>query len=332
MPHNTILVYGWYGQGNIGDELFKEAFKHLFPEYQFIFTDRITKELLEGTSAVFIGGGSFLFAPLKIEPGALKLLKTKKVFYIGIGAETDIHTNHLELMKIAKLIAIRSSINLDNIISVNQNTLVIPDIVYSLQSLVQRNLPRDRSVLIIPNTAVVPSWVDPQWKHAAWNYFKSEFAQFLDSLVESKYSINFFAMCQNKKTNDNYAAIEIINYMKNKDSNFLLNNSLGDIKDITHTLSQYSTIITQRFHGIVLSEMVKVPYISLFHHDKLKNCSPNNGSFLSYYGISKSQLLTDFTNSQNKLSTFIPIETNIFDILRTSVIRFINDGGTCRDS
>lgn len=325
MPH-TILVYGWYGQGNVGDELFKEAFRHLFPEYQFIFSDRITKDLLKETSAVFIGGGSFLFAPLKIESDALELLKTKKLFYIGVGSETDIHTNHLELMKIAKLIAVRSSVNLDNIISVNQNTLVIPDIVYSLQSSIQKNYPRDKSVLIMANTAVVPNWSDPHWKHAAWNYFKSEFAQFLDILVDSKYSINFFAMCQNKKTDDHYAAIEIINYMKNKNTKLLWNNSLGDIGEITNILSQYSVIITQRFHGIVLAEMIKTPYISLYHHDKLKNCSPSNGAFLSYYGISKAQLLSNFNDAQNKLSAFIPIEANIFEVLRESVIGLINDG------
>jgi polysaccharide pyruvyl transferase WcaK-like protein len=321
----NILVYGFYDKGNVGDELFKEAFKHLFPEYQFIFSDRITKDLLKEISAVFIGGGSFLFAPLKIEDGAIDLLKTKKVFYIGVGSETDIHTNHLELMKIAKLIAVRSSANLDNITIINQNTLVVPDIVYSLQSLVQKNLPKDKSVLIIPNTAVVPSWADPHWKHAAWNYFKSEFSQFLDTLIDNKYSVNFFAMCQNKKTDDHYAGAEIINYMKNKDTKSLLSHSLNDIKDITSILSQYSTIITQRFHGIVLAEMIKTPYISLYHHDKLKNCYPSNGIFLSYYGVSKAQLLSNFTDVQNKLS-FIPIETNIFDILKARVIRFINDG------
>lgn len=325
MKH-TILVYGWYGQGNIGDELFKEAFKHLFPEYQFIFTDKITKELLKDISAVFIGGGSFLFAPLKIELGVFNLLKTKKIFYIGVGPETEVHANHLELMQLAKLIAVRSSVNLDKIKSFNQNVLVIPDIVHSLQSLVVKNSPKEKSVLIIPNTAVVPNWSDPNWKHAAWHYFKSEFAQFLDVLIDNKLSINFFAMCQNKKTDDNYAAIEITNYMTNKSTKFLLSDFQSDIKGVSSILSQYNVIITQRFHGIVLAEMVKVPYISLYHHDKLKNSSSNNGTFLSYYGISKAQLLSEFVSIQNKLSTFIPIETNIFDVLKENVIRIINDG------
>lgn len=322
----NILVYGFYGKGNTGDELFKEAFRYLFPEYQFIFTDQITKGLLKETSIVFIGGGSFLFAPLLIEDGAIDLLKNKKIFYIGVGAETEINALHLELMKIAKIIAIRSSVNLDKIISINKNTLVIPDIVYSLQPLVQKKLLNDRTVLIIPNMAVIPTWQDPQWKHAAWNYFKSEFAQFLDSLIDNEYTIKFFSMCQNEKNDDHYAAIEIINSLKNKETNLLLTNSSDNIKDITNIFSQYSVIVTQRFHGIVLSEMTRIPYISLFHHEKLKYCSPANGQFLSYYGLTKDQLLINFEEVQKKFLASLPIETNIFDGLKESVIRLINDG------
>jgi polysaccharide pyruvyl transferase WcaK-like protein len=324
--NNTILVYGWYNQGNVGDELFKEAFRHLFPEYQFIFVDRITKDSLKDVAAVFIGGGSFLFAPLKIEPGAFELLKQKKLFYIGCGAETVIHDLHLELMKGAKLIAVRSTAHLDTINGINPNTLVIPDIVYCLQSSVIKESPMDRSVLIIPNTAVVPTWQDPYWKHAAWNYFKSEFAQFLDTLIDWKYSIKFLAMCQNKKTDDHHAAIEIINHMKNKESGMLLSDSLSSIEEVTQAISKYGTIVTQRFHGIVLAEMTRVPYVSLYHHDKLKHCSPGDGIFLSYYGITKAQLLSGFESAPKKFSTPIPIETNIFEGLRESVLQLINDG------
>jgi polysaccharide pyruvyl transferase WcaK-like protein len=323
MQH-TILAYGWYNQGNVGDELFKEAFRTLFPEYQFIFTDRITQASLKDVSAVFVGGGSFLYAPLNMEAGAFELLRQKKIFYIGVGTETEIHALHLELMSKAQLLAVRSNERLSFIQALNTNTMVIPDIVYSLQSSVVHNDCQDRSVLIMPNMAVVPGWHDPHWKHASWNYFKSEFAQFLDILIDYKYSIKFMAMCQNKLTDDNFAAIEIINHMKNRKSNYLLNNSFSGIESVTSTISQYSTIITQRFHGIVLSEMARIPYVSLYHHDKLKHCSPGEGVFLSYYGISKAQLLDGFERSQKKFSSLIPIETNIFGQLRASVIGLID--------
>lgn len=315
----TILVYGWYNQGNIGDELFKDAFRAIFPEYQFIFIEKITKASLEAADAVFIGGGSFLYAPPNMEPGAFDLLKQKKIFYIGVGTETEIHKLHMELMSGAKLLAVRSDERLEFIKEINPNTVVIPDIVYSLQPSVVSNGCQAKSVLVVPNMAVVPGWQDPQWKHAAWNYFKSEFAQFLDVLSDSGFKIRFLAMCQNKITDDQYAAIEIINHMKNRKTNYLLDISSSNIQSVTSIISEYGTIVTQRFHGIVLAEMTRTPYISLYHHDKLKHCSPGDGVFLSYYGVSKALLLEGFNNAQKKLSSLIPIEPNIFRELRDKV-------------
>jgi polysaccharide pyruvyl transferase WcaK-like protein len=322
----TILVYGWYNQGNLGDELFKEAFRSLFLNYDFIFTDHITKASLKDVSAVFIGGGSFLFAPLKMESGAADLLQQKKLFYIGVGSETEIHPFHLELFKIAKLIAIRNNNNLELIKSINSNVMVIPDIVYSLQSSIASRQRQKKNVLVIPNMAVVPTWNDPHWKHASWNYFKSEFAQALDLLVDDGHTIKFLAMCQNSQTDDHAAAIEIVNHMNNRGRNYLLHNPSSDLGFITANLSQFDFIITQRFHGIVLSEMMRVPYVSIYHHDKLKHCQPGDGVFLSYYGVTKAELMKGFkTASEMKFSSTIPIESNIFEKLKESVISLVDD-------
>jgi len=319
-----ILVFGWYSHGNIGDELFKDAFKSIFPNYSFTFTDQITITDLNRSSAIFIGGGSFLsFAP-SMQDGALEILKTKKIFYIGVGAETDIHSIHKELMKLAKLIAIRTPEFLDKIKSINPNTIAIPDIVYALQPDVINSIKINRSVLIIPNMAVIPKWNDPQWKSVSWNYFKSEFAQFLDLLVESGFNINFLAMCQNNESNDDWSATEIINTMNHRDSNYILTEKVSNIKDITSIISKYETVITQRFHGIVLCEMVCVPYLALHHHDKLKKSDQYSGTFLSYYGLSKNILNDKFNlainnNYRNELS----LNSNIFKDLNNKIINLI---------
>lgn len=324
MQINKIVVLGFYNKNNLGDELFKEAFKQIFPKYDFTFTDEITSSILEGVSSVFIGGGSLLDGAPKIKPDALEKLKEKNIFYIGVGSETNIHPIHQELMKIAKLIAIRNNHRLDIIKELNNNTIVIPDLVYALQSKSIKNKSVNKSILILPNALVVPSWEDPQWKHAAWNYFKSEFAQFLDSLIESNYKINFFSMCQNNKSNDNWAAIEIINHMKNKSDNLLLTVNCNNIYEITNLFSQYENIITQRFHGIVLAQMTQKPYLAIHHHDKLKHCQPSDGNFISYYGLSKS-LLTEQLNciNQENYSKYLPIDSNMFVELKQTIINLI---------
>lgn len=318
MPSH-VLVYGWYNQGNIGDELFKEAFTTLFPDLNLVFTPRITPVLLKDASAVFIGGGSFLYAPLNIADGALKLLKQKKIFYIGVGMETDVHPMHQDLMSQACLIATRTPDKLAYAKSINANSMIIPDIVYCLKQSIRLEKKIPKSVLIIPNMATVPQHSDPNWKHAAWTYFKSEFSQFLDFLLEEKYSIKFLAMCQNAKSDDHWASAEIISSMKNRSNSYLLSNKFSDIGSITSVISQYETVITQRFHGIVLSELTRVPYISLYHHDKLKRTEPGSGIFLSYYGVSKNLLKSHFPNILNNFSDVLPIEDNIFEELRKGV-------------
>jgi exopolysaccharide biosynthesis predicted pyruvyltransferase EpsI len=227
----------------------------------------------------------------------------------------------------AKLIAIRTPQHLSKIKEINTNTISIPDMVYYLKPYVQKSNVQPNSVLVLPNMAVVPQWQDPHWKHVSWEYFKSEFAQFLDSLVDQKYNVKFLAMCQNNKINDNWAAIEVINKMKNRHSNYVLDTLGCDIKTITSCISGYEFIITQRFHGIVLSELVGRPYLSIYHHDKLKHSLAENGNSVSYYGISKMQMHENLLSVQRtNLSSILPIEDNIFEALREKVINLINDG------
>jgi polysaccharide pyruvyl transferase WcaK-like protein len=323
----NIVVYGWYGQENLGDELFKESFKFLFPDYNFTYVTFLTKDILEKNDVVFFGGGSFLYDSVKINNEDLPLLKSKKIFYIGVGVEKDIHPMHVDLMKSAKFIAVRSADQLDAVKQINNNAKFVPDIVYSLQSKVVSSKAKNKSILVIPNISVVPRWNDPQWSHSSWNHFKSEFAQFLDILVEDGYNINFFSMCNNRSLDDGSAASEIINMMSHRNNTCKIYNSPQDLASITQLLSQYQLIITQRFHGIVLSEMARVPYLAIHHHDKLKYSVPHEGKYISYYGTYKQELFDKFNDANNiKYCSAMPIDSNIFEELQQDVVELLKDG------
>jgi hypothetical protein len=45
---------------------------------------------------------------------------------------------------------------------------------------------------------------------------------------------------------------------------------------------------------------MKIPYIAIHHHDKLKFATPMNGNLTSYYGMMKSNLLDNFNNYLEK--------------------------------
>jgi polysaccharide pyruvyl transferase WcaK-like protein len=319
-----VLVYGWFHQGNIGDDLFIQAFQHLFPDFEFVFSENITSDKLQGVDVVFLGGGSFLHDSPAITPSAFKELSSKKVFYLGIGAEDHIHPEHLELLSRAKLVATRSIDQVDRLRAINSNVIYIPDLVYALQDKVQLAEKRGKSILIMPNVSVLPNCSSPHWKHAAWTYFKSEFCQFLDVITDNGWIPSFFSMCHAEKLADNWAANELIGHMVRRNNRFLLEDSSSKIEDVTKLISSYDLVITQRFHGIVLSEMTRTPYISIHHHDKLKFSQPGAGSFLSYYNGSKQSFVDAFSKTLKMKFTFeLPVEPATFKAFTTEVINLL---------
>lgn len=313
-----IVVYGFYNHNNLGDDLFIKAFETLFPQHTFLFTDNLSVDIINGAPAIFIGGGSLLFDQPNISTDDIALLKTKNILYIGVGAETEIHPIHIELLKIAKLVAIRSPRFLSKMLQLNKNTICIPDIVYALHNK-NGNVKIDKSVCVLNNALVVPSWDDPHWKHAAWSYFKSEFSQFLDYLTEQRYNLNFLGMSCNAELNDLHASIEIMNSMKYRKQSYLLPSIDYDLDSITRILSQYGVIITQRFHGIVLSEVCNIPYISIYHHEKLKKNMNERGNFLSYYETSKQNLIDNFNQVKHYKLFSSLIDKTAFDALKLNV-------------
>ena len=80
-----------------------------------------------------------------------------------------------------------------------------------------------------------------------------------------------------------------------------------EFEEIRNIFSKYKVIITQRYHGIILAEMFGIPYVAIHHHDKLKNCQPANGQFISYYNFNKSAL-------NNAINSLVNFSKNNIDI------------------
>jgi polysaccharide pyruvyl transferase WcaK-like protein len=318
----NALVYGWYGEGvkNIGDSLFCKAFAHLFPNINFKFVKLIERDDIERADMIIFGGGSFLYAPINVKniENPVELLATKKIFYIGVGIETDIHPMHQTLMKVARLIATRTIGGTSKLKPITDTKILeIPDLAYALEA--QVNLSPTviaKSILVMTNAELLPRWYDIHWKHASWNYFKSEFSQFLDSLRESKYLVTFASMCSNAKLHDLGAAAEISNQMKHRDFNTQLYDLPDDFGQLTNIISQYEIVISQRFHGAILAKMCKRPCIVIAHHDKLKN-STDSCVTVPYYGTSKQNLSDAVLNC--KTMDILPIKLDIFEDVRCTV-------------
>lgn len=306
-----VLVVGYYQKSNLGDDLFVEAFQHLFPEIDFVFADQITQQHLIGIDAIFFGGGSFLGEELKTKV-ALDVIKTYPLFYIGVGSETNLHPSHQALLPLAKLVAIRTNANHERQLSINPNTIVIPDLVYALPNSFWREPKTPNSILFLPNINTVPDWKSPHYKYAGWDLFKNEVAQALDGLLEQGWSIDFFSMSSDPHQNDDYAAAEIINRMTVRKPRVLQETIFPKVLAL---FASYQLIITQRYHGAILADLAYVPSITIHHHDKLKGTP---GEHLPFYGLNKDDLLQKINNAPKELNS-LPIDWQSFEILKQMV-------------
>ncbi len=283
-----VLIYGWYGKGNVGDELMAAAFRHLLEprDCKVKFVGTITAAELRTSDAVIFGGGSILYGKPSLDPEAERMLLAgeRPIFYAGIGMETEIHSVHKALLAKANIVATRSP-KYDP--SLSTNVRIIPDLVYSLPSPTS-NAPPGEGILVLPNIEVLPIHSDPHWKHIGWERFKDEFAQFLDVAVEDmKLRPSFMLMCKNRTMDDRWPAHELIGRMKRRSPEYEIIQPSSDITELLFEIRRFKVVVTQRFHGIILAQMAGVPHVSIDHHDKLKNAWPRAGVSVSYPGFAK---------------------------------------------
>lgn len=330
-----VLVYGFYKKeqgynGNLGDQLFIEAFREIFPEIEFKFVDGITITNMQGIDAIFFGGGSFLNIKPNFSESILSDVDNKKVFYLGVGGETEIHPWHTKLLFNARLIACRSENydHLTNLRKYNPKVMYCPDLVYGLYNKLKdiQLLPKNKSVLILPCAYLISKYNDPLWKHSSWEQFKVEFSQMVEYLIKNGYKINFFPLGQSEQVNDINAAIEIINKMT-ANKNYILNNpSINNFSKLITLFSSHQLVITQRFHGSILSHMAKTNCINIHHHDKMKAINIKNIENLSYYGLSKDSLIKAFNDlvvKNNVSDDQLSINMDIIKMMKERVINLL---------
>lgn len=167
----------------------------------------------------------------------------------------------------------------------------------------------------MPNAHLVPKNNEPLWKYNLWEYYKSEFSQFLDYLVDNKYTIDVISMCNSKHINDAWAGAEIFNKMS-KYNNCRIIDSTEDYESISNTFSKYESIISSRFHGIILADIVNRPCLTIKHHDKLNY----GNNIIELNQLNKSKLIDSFFNLKNDECLF---NKNSFKELQEKVNQFL---------
>lgn len=314
-----LLVYGWYGRENIGDELMKLALQRLFEPtgIELKFVDHITFADLQTTQGVIFGGGSILNDAPDVTPDALDLLLTTAVpvFYVGVGIDYTPHPTHASLLRIARVIARRTQPDAPG--------RIIPDLVYSLTHSIG-DVSAD-GILIVPNVEVLPTSAMPNWSQLSWLRYVDELSQVLDHLDEKRYQIKFLTMCKNPRQDDNWVTSAIVSHMVRRRTTFEILQPKADIDSLITIFKQARCIVTQRYHGIVLAEMAGVPYVSIDHHDKLGQAIPRNGEHISYHGVTKSQLVNSIEKAYaSSIPPYVP-DQSLYHRVVDEIVYVINE-------
>jgi hypothetical protein len=278
LARKKILVVGYYGKGNVGDESFRPAFQAVWPQWDFEFADKIP-EAYEHFDAIIIGGGSLLSAPLQTPfPQTLN----RPVAFVSVDDHAP-HAAYKGLLKEAKVVLSRSP---------GTKHRFAPDIVFALT-------PDKAEVEVKAKVASVfmndffPAKADhPKYKHVAWDWFAHEFAGAMDAMIEGGWALDFIPMCSGA-VDDRRTAGSVISLMKHsaRAGWWVMQ---PEERSIKVAIASSKLVISARYHGCIFAAMQGVPFIAISSHDKFNDLAKYmtmDWAATPYYGFQKAHLL-----------------------------------------
>jgi len=283
-----ILVYGWYGKANLGDEAFKDCFRHLWPEADFIFSSMIPPNINSNYNLLWIGGGSFLEQPIS----GLEDV-TIPVAFIGVGGcSCPAPSTRMQLER-ANLIVFRDARALAHWPSPKAHA--ISDLVFA-REFKPLEFPKKDQVVVFLNDFISPRAKGPEWKALAYNWFIQEFTKILDRF-SCKYRIKLFPMCVNDMVDDRRTAAAIMGRSEYPHRYDWVMDRQTEW-DLRAAINESQFVITQRFHGLVYSMIENTPCVTMTMHDKFASlCDELDIPVLDFYGLTDRR----FTNVLDKV-------------------------------
>jgi hypothetical protein len=281
----SIYVVGWYGNGNLGDEAFKQCFQDLWgAKASFTFGSFIPDDINLKYSACFIGGGSFLDQPF---PGLQKI--KIPIGFIGVGIHDFVHKQNLPVLNSARLIVARNA----NRYPVEMVTA--SDLIFGRKHFpVRTDEKTTKTILVLGNSFLIPGKTDPYWKHTSLHWFINDFSDVLNDYIERGYQIEFYPMATSGEKNrlaqidDRVFAYHVVSQIQKKDSVKIYMGPANE-KELFYRMRCAELIISFRFHGNIFSTILGKPFVGITCHDKMKSFFLESGltNFVDYYGFNK---------------------------------------------
>jgi polysaccharide pyruvyl transferase WcaK-like protein len=275
-----VFVFGWYGQGNIGDEVFKISFQQLWPEADLTFGNSLPSDINVRYDALWVGGGSFLDQPVAGIDAV-----TIPIFFIGVGVSASVPDGNRRALERAKLVVARDSRSA-SCTPCGANTMLASDLVFARTDLKPLRLEKTGQVTLILNDFLTPAGgAVPDWKSLSYYWFLQEFSKIMDRLSLSGPRIRLVPMCTNARIDDRRIAAALQGRSACPHKYDWVLEPVSEL-ELRTEISRSDLVITQRFHGLVYSVLEQTRCLTLGMHDKFSSLAGDLGLVcLDYYGL-----------------------------------------------
>jgi len=308
----SVLILGYYGKNNLGDDLFQYAITQIvklkYPTLSLTFANPKDISRIPGSpEIIFVGGGDLINDYFM--DSLRHLLKDVKcpVYGIGIGFPyPNLITK--EYLDIFDIIITRTKLHYPKLVEVMPGrSFYGPDLVRFLPNAGHKNSP-NRIGIFFANSICPPD--SPLVQKLA--SIVTGIAEKRNSCFGPKYIVTLYAMNTSGFLNEDDNVLNRAVYKACIAENVEIMEQPLTIDMIIPTFTSFYATICTRYHAHVLSLMTETPFISLYSTEKVKDLLQTEE--LIQYGhqmIVDHQTLKplDF-NSQDVLNKFKHLEDN----------------------
>lgn len=244
-----VTVLGWHGYKNIGDDSYTLAFPLLFPNYQFVFTDKLYKK----EEIVILGGGDVMnpcflsqlekFKPVKKYAMSVDIAHPRNDFDLVIPRNTG------EMLDFAFVLQPNKTKGQEII-----NRLFVGADLYQ------------KKVVIVMNNFLVPDENTLSRDYLTFEKACYDLARLMDSTSASFILLPFG---NGFPRNDRIPNSILYSRCKFWKKNLVVYEQL-DAQQTLDVCSAVDAVITTRLHGGIFSCIGGTPFIDLTHHSKTK--------------------------------------------------------------
>jgi polysaccharide pyruvyl transferase WcaK-like protein len=258
-----INVIGWYGHRNIGDESYKLSFPRVFPEHDFIFSEKP----LIGVEGYILGGGDIISEDYL---NALTEYKNKHIMSVTLSSTNKSLTDF-------STIAVRDIRSVNNAAASGVHAMYVPDFAFALSPNPDRGKELIRGIFknaghdqyskvisVVVNAHLMPDHAGYARDLFAFQHFTSELGKCMDETSASFLMLPFGrGMPWDDRTANSWAVSRCKWWKKN----VCVYEDLS-VQDTLDIIAASDAMISTRLHSTIFACLSCTPFVDVTHGHK----------------------------------------------------------------